>query len=88
MKMSQTGGNATFPQIVKGRLLVLLLAISFIMLSGPTRAQAQAECVGKCEETLAACLNTSRDPVAEAICIANYWTCVDGCLGSYAAIMG
>lgn len=86
--MSQTGGNATFPQIVKGRLLVLLLAISLMTLTSGTQVQAQAECLGKCEETLAACLNSARDPVAEAICQTNYWACVDGCLGSYAAIMG
>lgn len=88
MKMTQTGGDLNFPQVVKKRLLILSLTISLMVLPLAAKsAQAQTECVNGCEAQLASCLNTSRDPVAEAICQDNYWKCVDGCLGSYAAIL-
>lgn len=88
MKMSQTGGNSTFPRGVKGRLMILFLAISLTTLSGATTARAQVGCLGQCEEQLAGCLGQpSRDPIMETACQANYWSCVDGCLGSYAAIL-
>lgn len=89
MSMSQSDGGSSFPQVVKRRLAILSLAISLMIMPLAAKpAQAQTECLDGCQTALTACMNTARDPVQEAICQDNYWKCVEGCYGSYAAVLG
>jgi hypothetical protein len=62
-------------------LLVALFAV------GGSKVSAQVECMGKCEEQYAHCVqNGGSDPGVD--CVGNYDACVDACLGGSGAILG
>jgi hypothetical protein len=71
---------------VRCQTIASLLSIT-LLLALPMVATAQVECLGKCEETFAHCLqNGGSDPGID--CLSNYEGCVDACLGGSAAILG
>lgn len=70
---------------VRYQTIASLLAITLLAL--PMVATAQVDCLGKCEETFAHCLqNGGSDPGID--CLSNYEACVDACLGASAANLG
>lgn len=63
--------------------IVLFIALSVVPSSV---VQAQVECLGACEAQFAACRG-NRDQIAME-CQDTYESCVNSCLGSFAALLG
>ena len=68
------------------RRITGLLAVAFLLAS-PAVASAQVDCLGKCEQQLALCVqNGGSEPGAD--CLSHYDACVDACLGGSAGVLG
>lgn len=72
------------------RVISGLLTIAFLMaiaVSGPKEVNAQIECLGNCEAQLVGCIRDLGSSSRFASdCITSYQTCVDNCLGNFAAL--
>jgi len=81
-------GRQTVSQQVVRRRVPSLLAIAFLIaLFMGSRVSAQVECMGKCEEQYAQCVqNGGSDPGVD--CVGNYDACIDACLGGSGNILG
>jgi hypothetical protein len=75
-----------FRQNISQRWGASVLSIT-LLLGVPVVATAQVDCLGKCEETFARCLQNGGSDLA-IDCLSNYEACVDACLGGSAAILG
>jgi len=68
-------------------LMSVMLLLSTFLASG-SRAHAQVECLGICEQQLAECVaNSGNSPQTESGCIDNYEACVNKCLSSFALLL-
>ncbi len=60
----------------------LWILVALVALCLTTAAYGQFDCLSKCEQQLAECLQTSQgDPIAASICQDNYDACWTACIG-------
>ena len=87
MQNSRVDRQTVSRRVVKHQASILMSIVLFIALSTVLRsvAQAQAECLGACEEQYAECINSGH---VSMFCQDTYEACVNSCLGSSAALMG
>ena len=91
MQNSRVGRQTVSQRAVRHQLSILMSIVLFIALSvAPSSVvQAQVECLGGCEEQFVACIGPPGRPTEVAIvCQDTYESCVNSCLGSFAALLG
>lgn len=93
MQNTSVGRQTVSQQAGRHRVSILMSIVLLIALSvvPGSAVQAQVECLGACEAEFAACMGASgpgRPDQASMVCQDTYESCVDGCLGSFAALLG
>jgi hypothetical protein len=88
MKNSKVGRQTVPQQAARHQVSILMSIVLFIALSvvPSSVVQAQVECLGACEAQLAACIG--RPGQISPDCQDTYESCVNGCLGRFAALFG
>lgn len=88
MQNSRVGRQTVSQRAVRHQVSILMSIVLFIALSvvPSSVVQAQVQCLGKCEAQLAACVDNSGD--FSMSCQDTYESCVNSCLGSFAALLG
>jgi hypothetical protein len=88
MQNSRVGRQTVSQRTARQQVSILMSIVLFVALSvvPSSRVQAQVECLGACEEQYAACVGHSGH--VSMLCQDTYEICVNGCLGSFAALLG
>ena len=88
MQNSRGGRQTVSQRAVRHQVSILMSIVLFIALSvvSSSVVQAQVECLGACEAKYAACVGQSDHMTIT--CQDTYESCVNSCLGSFAALLG
>lgn len=88
MQNSSVGRQTVSPRAGRHQVSILMSIVLFIALSvvPSSMVQAQVECLGACEAQFAACRGSKNQVAME--CQDIYESCVNSCLGSFAALLG
>ena len=89
MQNSRVGRQTVSQRAARHQVSILMSIVLFIALSvvPSSVVQAQVACLGACEAQYAACIGHSarQRPMG---CQDTYESCVNSCLGSFAALLG
>jgi hypothetical protein len=69
-----------------GSTLMSIVLLGSIFLVAATNANAQVECLGRCEQQLALCI-AEGGRQSTGTCLENYESCVNACLGRAARLL-
>lgn len=85
MQNSGVGRRTVSQRAVRRQVSILMSIVLFIALSvvPSSVVQAQVQCLGACEAEFAACSRTRSGDCQDV-----YESCVNSCLGSFAALLG
>jgi hypothetical protein len=88
MQNSRVSRQTASQRAVRHQVSILMSIVLFIALSvvPSSVVQAQVECLGACEKQFAAC--TGHSGQLSMDCQDIYESCVNNCLGSFAALLG
>jgi hypothetical protein len=88
MQNSRVDRQTVSQRTVRHQVSILMSIVLFIALSmvPSSVVQAQVQCLGACEERFAACIG--RENQISMNCQDTYESCVNSCLGSFAALLG
>lgn len=88
MQNSRVGHQTVSQRAARHQVLILMSLVLFIALAvvPGSVVQAQVECLGSCEAQFEACIG-QKFPIPPA-CQDNYESCVNSCLGRFAALLG
>lgn len=93
MQNSRVGHQTVSQRAVRHQVSILMSIALFVALSvvPSSVVQAQVECLGMCEADYAACMGQAgpgHPGQIAAVCQDTYETCVNNCLGRFAALLG
>ena len=88
MQNSKVGRQIGLPSTIqtKGSILMSIVLLGALFLLPATKANAQVECLGRCEQQLALCVAEGGQQFTGS-CLENYESCVNGCLGRAARLL-
>jgi hypothetical protein len=88
MQNSKVARQISLPSTVKtkGSILMSIVLLGALLLVPATKANAQVECLGRCEQQLALCIAEGGRQSTDT-CLGNYESCVNACLGRAARLL-